>query len=82
MSLGLSLYFRVSNLPSFVPALLLKLQLMSSWRRRCAFAKPATPKTRIYDVTEGVTLVLDCHDGPMRQIYVPKGYILTGPTCF
>ena len=49
-----------------LPALLLTFQLMSSWRRRRAFAKPATPKITIYDVTEGVTLELDCHGGPMR----------------
>ena len=29
----------------------------------------------LYDVMEGVTLVLDCHGGSMRLIYVPRGYI-------
>ena len=43
-----------------------KVPVDGSWRRRRPFAEPATPKITIYDVMEGVTLVLDCHDGPMR----------------
>ena len=43
-------------------------------------AKPATSKITKYDVTESVTLVLYCHFGPTRKIYLPRG--LTGPACF
>ena len=37
-----------------------------SWQRQHQFADTATLKITIYDVTEGATLVLDCHGGPMR----------------
>ena len=28
------------------------------------------PKITIYDVMEGITMVLDCHGGPMKDIYI------------
>ena len=49
-----------------LPVLLLKFQLMSSAQKRRTFAKTAPPKISIYDVTRDITLVLDCHGGPMR----------------
>ena len=75
--------FSLSWLASVLPQLQLvfsvcssfKVPVDGSWRRRRPFAEPATPKITIYDVMEGVTLVLDCHDRLMRRMYVPRGYI-------